>query len=273
LKPRSQFSHGPKVLLPQLSFPDKRHFRIFIEKVPNSELSNRGNQSKRFTQSSTADRTPALPPAGPQSTAARKPSGDRSNYPQTHSESPRETRAPTDLRDCTCPASLRGHFPVGRPRPCDDDQQIMSTLATLEVADHCCTRLDRLTPTTSPRWGRMTAHQMICHLSDAFKVASQEKSVSHAPSPLPRKWIKWVALRTPLPWAHNVPTRPEIKQGSGGTPPGNWDEDLRQLRDLIRAFPSRRDFGPHPMFGPMTLDDWQVWGYRHVDHHYRQFGI
>lgn len=149
----------------------------------------------------------------------------------------------------------------------------MSTLATSEVAEHCCARLEQLDANGTARWGRMTAHQMICHLNDSFKVATGEKLVSRAPSPLPRKVIKWLALRAPLPWAHNVPTRPEIEQGRGGTPPGQWDHDRRELRELILAFSSRSEFAAHPIFGPMSWDDWQTWGYRHVDHHFRQFGV
>jgi prephenate dehydrogenase len=28
----------------------------------------------------------------------------------------------------------------------------------------------------------------------------------------------------------------------------------------------------HPMFGPMSPEDWMRWGYLHADHHLRQFG-
>jgi hypothetical protein len=149
----------------------------------------------------------------------------------------------------------------------------MSTLAKPEIPAQCCARLERLDPATTPKWGRMTAHQMICHLSDSFKVVVGEKMVSTAPGPIPRRLIKWVALRTPLPWGHGVPTRPEVEQGRGGTPPGDWDQDRRELREWILSFPSRREFRAHPMFGQMNWDDWQIWGYRHVDHHLRQFGI
>jgi hypothetical protein len=149
----------------------------------------------------------------------------------------------------------------------------MSTLADPGAVAHCCARLDQLAPDAQRRWGRMSVHQMICHLNDSFKVAAGERQVSRAPAPIPRSVIKWLALRSPLPWAHNVPTRPEIAQGRGGTAPADWEQDRRELRDLIATFPSRREFGSHPMFGPMTWDDWQIWAYRHVDHHFRQFGI
>jgi hypothetical protein len=149
----------------------------------------------------------------------------------------------------------------------------MSTLASKLVRAECGARLERLEPAARARWGRMTVHQMICHLNDSFKVAAGEREASTAASVLPRKLVKWVALRTSLRWPQNVPTRPEIEQGRGGTPPADWDRDCRELHQLIRSFPLRREFAPHPIFGPMSWDEWQIWGYRHVDHHFRQFGV
>jgi hypothetical protein len=29
----------------------------------------------------------------------------------------------------------------------------------------------------------------------------------------------------------------------------------------------------HPMFGRLTTNEWNVWGFRHADHHLRQFGL
>jgi hypothetical protein len=29
----------------------------------------------------------------------------------------------------------------------------------------------------------------------------------------------------------------------------------------------------HPIFGKLSQGDWLTWGYRHVDHHLRQFGV
>jgi hypothetical protein len=39
------------------------------------------------------------------------------------------------------------------------------------------------------------------------------------------------------------------------------------------AFADRTTFGLHPAFGKMDQRDWLAWGYRHVDHHLRQFGV
>ena len=29
----------------------------------------------------------------------------------------------------------------------------------------------------------------------------------------------------------------------------------------------------HPIFGPLTTSQWMRWGYLHVYHHLRQFGV
>src|SRR5271155_3110317 len=120
----------------------------------------------------------------------------------------------------------------------------------------------------SPKWGRMTAPQMVCHLNDSFRVGMGEKYASPASSLVQRTFIKWVAL-----WTPGVPTRPEIEQGRGGTPPAEWKNDCAELLGLMDAFAEHQTFGVHPAFGKMSQRDWLTWGYRHVDHHLRQFGV
>jgi hypothetical protein len=149
----------------------------------------------------------------------------------------------------------------------------MSTLADPIVRAACRARIQQLDANAGPKWGRMTARQMVCHLNDSFRVGMGEKYASPATSVLERTLVKWIALRTPLRWPPGVPTRPEIEQGRGGTPPGEWDADRAELLTLMDAFAERRTFGAHPTFGKMSERDWLTWGYRHVDHHLRQFGV
>ncbi len=149
----------------------------------------------------------------------------------------------------------------------------MSTLADPKVRAACRERIRRLDPNARAKWGRMTARQMVCHLNDSFRVGMGEKYASPATNILQRTLIKWVALRAPIQWPHGVPTRPEIEQGVGGTPPAEWERDRAELLALIDAFAERQTFGVHPAFGTMSRSDWLRWGYRHVDHHLRQFGV
>jgi hypothetical protein len=141
-------------------------------------------------------------------------------------------------------------------------------------------RLGAIQPNSVRQWGRMTVHQMICHLSDSFRVTMGLKPwtierVSIAPIPLPYWFVKWVALDLPFKWPHGTPTRPEVDSERGGTTPMQWDADRAELLRLLDRFTLRpHDFQwqPHPIFGPMNEAHWMRWGYLHLDHHLRQFG-
>ena len=137
-------------------------------------------------------------------------------------------------------------------------------------------RLAKAQPTSSRQWGKMSPHQMICHLHDSFQAATGEKTVSAAGNLLQRTVVKWIGLYAPLPWPRGLPTRPEMDQFVGGTPPEEFKNDLERLRVMIERFsrePRDFDWHSHPSFGELTTRDWLRWGYLHVDHHLRQFGL
>ena len=137
-------------------------------------------------------------------------------------------------------------------------------------------RLQQVTPGLQPRWGRMTPPQAICHLSDSFLAAMGEKQVSMETTLLKRTAMKFAALYLPRPWPPGVKTRPEVEQGVGGTNPGDFAADRQQLIAVMRRFAApHRDFTwqPHAIFGPLSDSQWLRWGYLHMDHHLRQFGV
>lgn len=152
----------------------------------------------------------------------------------------------------------------------------MKTFANPQDKAEILHRLEVIRPTSRRQWGKMSAQQMICHLTDSFRATMGEKAVSRMPGSLyPRTLFKWMALYVPLRWPKGVKTRPEMDQLIGGTPPVAFDADLQELRVIIERFSTRpRDYAwkPHPFFGQMSYQDWMRWGYLHCDHHLRQFG-
>ena len=138
-------------------------------------------------------------------------------------------------------------------------------------------RLQRLRPDTPRRWGRMTAPQMVCHLTDSFRSIIGERPSSSPPPRIPRwrqRLIKLVALQMPFPWPHGVKTRPDVNQELGGTRPLNFAADVSALAQACERFAAAQGTrGPHHLVGPLTADEWGRWGYKHMDHHLRQFGV
>lgn len=139
-------------------------------------------------------------------------------------------------------------------------------------------RLQALRADSARRWGRMSAHQMVCHLIDSCQVATGEKYASPATGVLQRTVVKWMALYVPLRWPPGIPTRPEVDQhvAGGARRPGDFAADVAELEARMQSLCTRSkdlDGRTHPIFGRMSAAAWLRWGYLHADHHLRQFGV
>jgi Protein of unknown function (DUF1569) len=135
-------------------------------------------------------------------------------------------------------------------------------------------RLGKMRADSPRQWGKMNAHQAICHLNDSFRGVMGDIALSGKPM-LIGKVVKWVALYSPLTWTRGTPTMPEVDQMKLGTKPVEFGADVAELERLVERFTMyQRDFvwKPHPFFGEMSEDDWMRWGWLHMDHHFRQFG-
>ena len=151
----------------------------------------------------------------------------------------------------------------------------MISLTDHGAVDSLIERLNKLHPERPRAWGRMTPNEMICHLCDAFEVALGERPFVPAETWMQRTVFKYIALRTSYVWPKGLKTRPEVEQGAGGTAPTSLETDRVRLIALLRRFAAAgtRHGGAHPGFGPMTAEEWLIWGYRHTDHHLRQFAL
>ncbi|MEW6127612.1 MAG: DUF1569 domain-containing protein [Acidobacteriota bacterium] len=137
-------------------------------------------------------------------------------------------------------------------------------------------RLRQVRPDSPRQWGKMNAHQMVCHLNDSFKAGTGEKAVSNRSNFISRSFMRWFALQVPLTWPKGVKTMPEMDQEIGGTKPDEFNRDIQELENTVERFSGIAvDFNwlPHPIFGDMSREEWLRWGYLHMDHHLRQFGV
>jgi len=151
----------------------------------------------------------------------------------------------------------------------------MKTLARPQDKSELLRRLRVVRPESPRRWGRMSPHQMVCHLSDSLRMVMGQKPVSDATTLLQRTVVKWIALYVPLTWPAGIPTRPEIDQEVGGTRPADFTADVAELEALVELITApKTSFGwpSHPILGGMSDAAWLRWGYLHMDHHLRQFG-
>jgi hypothetical protein len=169
--------------------------------------------------------------------------------------------------ESSCSENERSHF-------CIDPRRRMKTL-TREECDALIRRLRSIRSATERQWGRMTAHQMVCHLADACRMALGQVPVRDTSTALTRTIVKWVALYLPLQWRPGIVTSAEIDQCAGaGTRPGLFAADVADVETLLTVLSTRgatADWPAHPVFGRMSHAQWMRWAYLHTDHHLRQF--
>jgi hypothetical protein len=150
----------------------------------------------------------------------------------------------------------------------------MNSLADPGAIESLITRLHKLHPERPRAWGRMTPNEMLCHLADSFDVTLGARPFTPLDNWMGRNIIKYVALHTSMAWPQGTRTGPEVEQGKGGTRPVDFDRDRARAVELLHRFAAGdARYAAHPFFGPLTKDEWMIWGYRHTDHHLRQFAL
>jgi hypothetical protein len=168
---------------------------------------------------------------------------------------------------------FRGHQ---EQRPGGPISLTVKTLADAIERNDIVDRLRRVAPDSPRQWGKMTSHQMVCHLSDSFRMALGKRTPKQSDTRFRRTAIKWIALYAPTPWPKSVLRGPESAPGEPGAEPTDFSRDVSELERLLASFIDRIAAGElvrHPLFGPLTSWQWLRWGYLHTDHHLRQFGV
>ena len=152
----------------------------------------------------------------------------------------------------------------------------MKGIKTHGMVAELVARARKLSPDARPRWGRLNAHQMLCHVGDVVRLVLGDIPTRPRPPrtgarPFERFPLKQLFLYV-LPWPHGV----RGPRAAFTTQPTALDGDVRALEALLLRFEEcepKDDWPGHPIFGRITTRDWNRILYRHTDHHFRQFGI
>ncbi len=145
------------------------------------------------------------------------------------------------------------------------------SLWNARVREDLLGRLARLSPEAKPRWGRMNAPQMLAHLAKWMQMAEGGMETAEMKLPLRYPPLKQLVIYW-LPWPKGIPTAPELVCRETF----DWAIEQAAVRELVHSFEKRDPKAPwpvHPAFGKLTSRAWGVLGYRHMDHHFRQFGV
>lgn len=133
-------------------------------------------------------------------------------------------------------------------------------------------RLSRLDAATPARWGTMACPRMLAHVADALRMATGELPVPARRVPLLRNPLVRHLILYWLRFPKGAPTAPQLVKRA----PESCDAEIRAVDALLTRFVDRPVGEPlpeHPAFGRLSREQWGVLGYKHMDHHLRQFGV
>ena len=132
-------------------------------------------------------------------------------------------------------------------------------------------RLEEIQPESQPLWGKMNAGQIINHCQEPLKIAVNKSEKVLRPNWLVKLLFKKM-LYSPKPFRKNAPTPPEFRS----TGDFDFEKEKAELQKWMQELWEDRDNEnrvAHPVFGKFTKEQWGIMQWKHLNHHFEQFGI
>ncbi len=148
----------------------------------------------------------------------------------------------------------------------------MKSIFQPAVREELLERARQLNPQAKPTFGKMNVNQMVVHCTGGIGMLIGELKVAPKGGPLRIPALRYFVIHI-MPWPKGLPTAPEL------IPPvnaGNFRDNVAQLQAAIHRIAARDPngrFDPHPAFGEIRGKNLGVLVARHLDHHFRQFGV
>jgi hypothetical protein len=131
-------------------------------------------------------------------------------------------------------------------------------------------RINKLTPESQCRWGKMNVSQMLAHCQLPIKAAYGTHKVKGSPllriiGPLFKS-----VLYNEKPYKRSLPTDKTYVVADEK----DFEREKTQLLEIISQFNEGNISAmPHPVFGKLTKEQWSKATWKHLDHHLQQFSV
>jgi Protein of unknown function (DUF1569) len=135
-------------------------------------------------------------------------------------------------------------------------------------------RLDKLTPSSAPKWGKMNSAQMLAHLNVAY--TSSDLATTPKKSFFARLMMKLFVKEIVVgekPYAKNSRTAPEFIIADARDFEKEKAILIANMKDIEAKGESYFSGSENPAFGVLTIQEWSNLFCKHIEHHFEQFGI
>lgn len=143
-----------------------------------------------------------------------------------------------------------------------------------KTTESILSRLNHLTNTTQPLWGKMNAAQMLAHLNVAYDIDSGKiKSETPALMKFMLKLFLKPILVNEKPYKKNSRTAPTFLISTEK----DFEKEKKSLIDnILESQNNGREYyegRESNSVGKMNANEWSTMYYKHIEHHFSQFGI
>ena len=151
----------------------------------------------------------------------------------------------------------------------------MKNIFEADVTNEVINRINALTPSSQPKWGKMNVAQMLAHCSVSYEYVFEEdkyekpKGIKKA---LLKLFVKGVVV-SDKPYKKNGRTAPDFLITDERVFDAEKDRlinFIRRTQELGGKYFNNKD---SHSFGPLTTSEWNNMFYKHLDHHLTQFDV
>lgn len=152
---------------------------------------------------------------------------------------------------------------------------IIKNIFTKEVTNEVISRIEKLSPSSQPLWGKMNVAQMLAHCCVAYELVFEEEK-HPKPGALMRFIIKLMAKSQVVgekPYPKNIRTAPVFlitNERDFNLEKQRLIEFLTKTQELGESFFDGKE---SHSFGSLSTKEWNNMFYKHIDHHLSQFGV
>lgn len=135
-------------------------------------------------------------------------------------------------------------------------------------------RLEKLSFDTQPKWGTMNASKMLAHCNVTYGLAFDRIPVKNSFfMKLILKWFIKKVVTGEKPYPENSRTAPVFmitEDKDFAAEKATLIANIKEVESKGRAFFEGKE---NVSFGVLTSQEWSNMFYKHLDHHFRQFGV
>ncbi len=150
----------------------------------------------------------------------------------------------------------------------------MKNIFDINVTNQLIDRINQLSSDTQPKWGKMSADQMLAHCNIAYDMTFTDQYPR--PNAFKRFFIKKYAkdiVVSDKPYEKNSRTAPQFIIEGNRNFEGEKNQLIQYLQKVQELGESYFDGKESHSLGKLTAQEWNNMFYKHLDHHLTQFGV